>query len=1308
MLIDAAVMRKWLPWILLTLAVHTAAVVWIVIASGGIPFVFDGNETFSTLIHAENIFRFGVEKSFGLTDEAYGAGAAAHPYVYTHQGNFPRLFGLLIYALGARTAEAQVIVTTAIIGTAAIMLAFYFFARWINPVVAFIVCAIYMTDYVMMLQWHVVTFHVWHMFFVFAALLCVDGFSSARRRWAVAITFALYFCLFYYEIVFACFLAVAAGVYTLCVHADRPKDAKIAVLTQFSGAIAAAVFLIVQDAAYLGLSAFLHDASLTFIARNQAPDTNTFRQVLREFYDKHDIVFWYNVVDNTGARSLGGLTKALFDFCLSVYPPSLTVAAFLPFFGWMAGTIRHDHEKLGWSAFAAVWMVVLLLLLGLAPFHTSPPVPHILGRFSIKYVVGVAFIAFLALVAVRTLFGSPLGRKLSGWFIRWDTLARMVLLVLIAACVLMVMRIGFVFVTGIWAPISPLQFSILFAVPIVVALAAAVLCLSKRAFGYFALCLARPVFVRGLAGIGIASVFLFALSTLYFTRFVAAKVAIAALMGAAPFVLLSVRPQWLSNLAALRATPSQVVATRLAAIVGIGVAGLALVIINRHVSSTPVVLGRFSVSAAVFALMSVYSILLLGALFIWPVRMSGFVQRRPFATLIVVMVTAIGLLVGMLGGAWLNIKWGIVGAIADCIVVTIGGIAIVGVYRFDSRPLRQWIGQRLTPVVMSASASVGCYGSFLIFSFVVLNSSPAEFGGIGRTLPLGAILGLSLLSSLFAAAIIFRSYTRVVVKLRLAIALCFVAAIIWTQRENFNFGYLVIWKALLPTWLSIRLDQGLVIAAGLAAVWLATGKRSRSQTDNTQYGRLLWALSGGLIGFVVVLLLSPGYVLTGYLERYVPMLVFFIDAAIGVGLGSLLVAADVAFKNGISTRPAFPWRAIALAKGAAPIALVGIIATWWGYAQFTYVGIFPPDHFSFLKELRSSPYVGKTAVTNTYAAPIAAMTGTWAYNDPELPAAVVVENADGTASSFKSDMRTYVWFADKTDPKYRHPDLFVCMLPQNFGYALLRLSGVQQPTCDGTALVHRASLKTQYDAATVKLLDKDPRATNAWTILDVDWEMPPMLARLTSGHVSRVGIAITEIEDRRKKISLSYDVRAGATDSRSDSLVTLYSASKGCPAHVEDLTPIASGVNLQEFIVDSTRRSGVVVASVIPRVGDKRGWEYFSEPINLETHEACPLALNSLSAKVTGNREIMLEWNQASAASHYQVYMTHSMPAPAPAWAPWTYIATLPTSYEKFPILGIQPGLLYSFKLEPCNSDGCWLPSVATVDLPTQKDEIVR
>ena len=135
---------------------YVAFYAWLLVAGHGMPYVTDGNESFSIFWHAYNLFHFDIGQSLGITDEAYGPHAAAHPYLYTHQGNFPRLFAFLIYVFGARTIESQVVATTAIVGTATLVLAYRYFARIAEPAFAAIYCALLMTDYVLYAQWHVV------------------------------------------------------------------------------------------------------------------------------------------------------------------------------------------------------------------------------------------------------------------------------------------------------------------------------------------------------------------------------------------------------------------------------------------------------------------------------------------------------------------------------------------------------------------------------------------------------------------------------------------------------------------------------------------------------------------------------------------------------------------------------------------------------------------------------------------------------------------------------------------------------------------------------------------------------------------------------------------------------------------------------------------------------------------------------------------------------------------------------------------------------------------------------------------------
>src|SRR6267142_3374583 len=134
-----------LRFLVLLLLLYAAAYGWILVSTGFMPYVMDNNESFSVLVHASNMYHFSFWKSFGLTDEAYGSDPAAHPFVHTHQGNMPRLFGFLIYILGARSIESQIVITTAVIGTLSVLMMYLYFTKLAGPLFGFICSSLLIT-----------------------------------------------------------------------------------------------------------------------------------------------------------------------------------------------------------------------------------------------------------------------------------------------------------------------------------------------------------------------------------------------------------------------------------------------------------------------------------------------------------------------------------------------------------------------------------------------------------------------------------------------------------------------------------------------------------------------------------------------------------------------------------------------------------------------------------------------------------------------------------------------------------------------------------------------------------------------------------------------------------------------------------------------------------------------------------------------------------------------------------------------------------------------------------------------------------
>ena len=299
-----------------------------------LPYVFDNNETFSNLMHTQNLFLFGFKSTFGLADESFSILKEAHPYVYTHQGNFPRLFSLLLYCLGARSAESQIGITTFTIGLSGIGFCYYFFSRYVSILFSSIFCILLMTDYVMFLQWQVNTWRVWHLFFFFSSFLCCHGLNGKHRKLFIAASILNFSCLFYMELAFAVFVFISCSFYQLFSQNISWKRKFINFCIFSFGAWLGIGILVAQDVAYMGWNKFLIDLAYTFTSRNQHSNSNTeFINQVTSFYSKNKIAFWQNFNSIEKIRSPNVLFNNFYRYCLLPYPSFLTLSSILVMLG---------------------------------------------------------------------------------------------------------------------------------------------------------------------------------------------------------------------------------------------------------------------------------------------------------------------------------------------------------------------------------------------------------------------------------------------------------------------------------------------------------------------------------------------------------------------------------------------------------------------------------------------------------------------------------------------------------------------------------------------------------------------------------------------------------------------------------------------------------------------------------------------------------------------------------------------------------------------------------------------------------------
>ena len=313
---------------------------WLLLRSNFVPYVMDNNESFSSFWHASNIWHFGLSKTFGLADETFSPWAAAHPVVEPHNGNFPRLFSLLLYALGAHSIELQTAVTTFTVGALVVFLAYHFFSKIGNPLFAFVTTLVLMTDYVLFAQWQVNSWRVWAGVFFFSTLLSVQTLESPQERWRWRLlAFLNAACLFYLELVFGAFVALLAGLYALCLYYRKLRALIWSWLAIGAGACAAMLVLFAQKVAYFGLPGAIEDSYLTYVARNAAAG-GALKSRIDAFYGRRtDIAFWQNISDAGQFHSLASFLNAFFHYHLELFTPIFALNMLIVIAGWSFGLL---------------------------------------------------------------------------------------------------------------------------------------------------------------------------------------------------------------------------------------------------------------------------------------------------------------------------------------------------------------------------------------------------------------------------------------------------------------------------------------------------------------------------------------------------------------------------------------------------------------------------------------------------------------------------------------------------------------------------------------------------------------------------------------------------------------------------------------------------------------------------------------------------------------------------------------------------------------------------------------------------------
>ncbi|MFA9196329.1 MAG: hypothetical protein ACEQSM_01815 [Aliarcobacter sp.] len=306
----------------------------------GLPYVMDGNENWSNAGHAKNMVDYGWEglkKSWGLADEVAemsGKHPEAHPVIYSHGGEFPRIWITLLYLLGVVSVSQQILITAVIIGGLAVFFAYKVFEYVLDsPVWAAVACGFMLTDYIGIMQWMVNTWRVWQIFSFYGSISYVVLLLRNPSNWRIQLLGGfMAFSLYYAEPVFAMFTGLSVAIFLLISRkvCSWPELRCLLQLKGFAlGAVMAILILATQLIGYYGYTNLLKDIKTTIVARNFADRNEAEKKSPQkvELYEKNNVMFMPNYEQGKNDRKIDYSIKNLFGGGLIQFPYFCLMAA---------------------------------------------------------------------------------------------------------------------------------------------------------------------------------------------------------------------------------------------------------------------------------------------------------------------------------------------------------------------------------------------------------------------------------------------------------------------------------------------------------------------------------------------------------------------------------------------------------------------------------------------------------------------------------------------------------------------------------------------------------------------------------------------------------------------------------------------------------------------------------------------------------------------------------------------------------------------------------------------------------------------
>lgn len=262
----------------------------------------DGNETFGTLLHADNLIKYGHLNNY-LTDESTGLEKQQHPISHLSQGNWPRISVAILKIMGLNEIFIIGLVT---LGMVAVFLITYskLMIHKTSKVFTLIFLFLFMFDFLHVTQWFLNLYRTWQVALYFFVLFIISKIESDKRNrvFFYTILSVLFAISTYGELAHAIWLLIAILLLLFFRFFSFSKLGKIYIfLAMIVGSCVGFGIHFIQTVLTIGFE----DSLFYFMSINGVRTNGQNSFEMNEIADKYNLVFWQNYgIDTTNLNSV--------------------------------------------------------------------------------------------------------------------------------------------------------------------------------------------------------------------------------------------------------------------------------------------------------------------------------------------------------------------------------------------------------------------------------------------------------------------------------------------------------------------------------------------------------------------------------------------------------------------------------------------------------------------------------------------------------------------------------------------------------------------------------------------------------------------------------------------------------------------------------------------------------------------------------------------------------------------------------------------------------------------------------------------